>query len=994
MRAWVISCFLVLVGCDRSIARFAGEEAPRALTYAINPAAYTRNETITANVPTVSGGAATRFSLAPAVLPPGLLFDGNTGIITGTPLVVTALTNYRVTAANDAGAATLTLPISVGEAPPKLIFAGAPFVFVVGESAASGVPGNSGGPITACAQSGIWPDGLNVDTSTCAISGFPTTATPDAVYALALTGPSGITPASVEMAINNPLAIVPPSITLNGLPRLQQTFAALGGKPPYEFALSGPGTLALPDTAQAQYTSVSTPGSATLTVTDSELHTAVASIAVQRIWVDGVVTAVAADDAAVYVGGQFSRAAFFSAPSLFALDAAKGTPRFDFDPQLGISGGAVAAFASSGNALFIGGNFQSYRGTPIGGLAKISLTSGALAEKFARGVGFDGSVNALAVASDGKSIFVGGDFSSYQGLAVNGLARLDATTGALLSAPILATTVADPYPPSVAAVLTVGDTTYVGGFFDGSAPGATPFSGYSLIAIDAAGNLVSDFVAPVALDAGNTVSALAASNIALFVGLGTGIGPTPAQPLALDLQKGSAVKGFAGSVAANNTVNALAVGIDGVFVASNLDGGTLSKLDLDSGDPTSDDFNTVSALTNEITALAADATGVWIGASNAVSYSGTPIAGVMKIDASNGQPLTTFDVGLGFNSGGSVTALFPLADAILIGGSFSEYGGYEENNLAKINFPNFSVLDASGAALDPFNVSAAVFSPPPICTLFCVPPPPPVEALAMHDGSLIVGGDFAKVGASGATAASALAEFRSDGTFVPALSATANITGYVSALAYDAGGRLWVGGSFKDASGCGGAVEVFDISGTTPVQALPNIAVLTAAPSPLKYGAVESFFDNPTAQGGEVMFVGGEFIDYIPDCGSTGIFTSNENVVEVRVSDGSDAAGTVMYNAGFTGPGTAQVQGLLMSGSNVFIGGSFATLFSGTASLTVDNFGIEVTDGTFPTNQSLGLDAPVFAFAAYQTAFDHVFVGGQFTAETGGLRAQRPLAPD
>src|SRR5208283_5275523 len=85
---------------------------PSNLTYSTNPATYTVGVPITANTPSSSGGAVASYGVLPA-LPTGLVLDPGTGIITGTPTVVTPKATYTVTATNAVGHTTCPLVITV-----------------------------------------------------------------------------------------------------------------------------------------------------------------------------------------------------------------------------------------------------------------------------------------------------------------------------------------------------------------------------------------------------------------------------------------------------------------------------------------------------------------------------------------------------------------------------------------------------------------------------------------------------------------------------------------------------------------------------------------------------------------------------------------------------------------------------------------------------------------------------------------------------------------
>ncbi|MBK9516923.1 MAG: putative Ig domain-containing protein [Anaeromyxobacter sp.] len=97
---------LALSGCD------PGTTPPSGLSYPANPALYVVGTAIAPNVPSVSGGAVTSWSVAPP-LPGGLTLDPSTGVITGTPTRSGAIYLHSVTAANAGGNTSATLTLTV-----------------------------------------------------------------------------------------------------------------------------------------------------------------------------------------------------------------------------------------------------------------------------------------------------------------------------------------------------------------------------------------------------------------------------------------------------------------------------------------------------------------------------------------------------------------------------------------------------------------------------------------------------------------------------------------------------------------------------------------------------------------------------------------------------------------------------------------------------------------------------------------------------------------
>jgi gliding motility-associated-like protein len=80
------------------------------------PDIYTVGVAIASSAPVNTGGTPTSYSISPA-LPAGLVFSTTTGIISGTPTVVTAATNFIVSATNTGGTGNTVLNITVKKAP-------------------------------------------------------------------------------------------------------------------------------------------------------------------------------------------------------------------------------------------------------------------------------------------------------------------------------------------------------------------------------------------------------------------------------------------------------------------------------------------------------------------------------------------------------------------------------------------------------------------------------------------------------------------------------------------------------------------------------------------------------------------------------------------------------------------------------------------------------------------------------------------------------------
>jgi hypothetical protein len=131
---------------------------------------------------------------------------------------------------------------------------------------------------------------------------------------------------------------------------------------------------------------------------------------------------------------------------IFAYSASTGTIDANFVPVLNAGPAwTVVAGPPGSNTVYVGGAFTTVNGATAKGLVELNVNPGVTSGATADGsvvTGFSGSVNNyvrdLALSPDGKALYVGGQFTAVDGAtsfsdgdAVAGLARLNATTGAL-----------------------------------------------------------------------------------------------------------------------------------------------------------------------------------------------------------------------------------------------------------------------------------------------------------------------------------------------------------------------------------------------------------------------------------------------------------------------------------------------------------------------------------------------------------------------------------
>ena len=169
---------------------------------------------LTVGPPTVTDGTATGYGVSPT-LPAGLSLGAETGVITGTPTVAVAQTDYILTATTDTGSANATVTLLVAATTPLPPLT---LVYPTLANAAVGVAYTSANPTvtygttypadlfytaskTLALPTGL-PAGLNLDLTSGVISGTPATGTGGS-YSIVITASNagGVASATVGLTV-------------------------------------------------------------------------------------------------------------------------------------------------------------------------------------------------------------------------------------------------------------------------------------------------------------------------------------------------------------------------------------------------------------------------------------------------------------------------------------------------------------------------------------------------------------------------------------------------------------------------------------------------------------------------------------------------------------------------------------------------------------------------------------------------------------------------
>ena len=133
-----------VIGSAEGVGLFATFNAPVGVALDVSGTLYVADNANNKIRAIATGG----YTIAPA-LPAGLIFDGTTGTISGTPTTSLAATNFTITAYNPAGISSTTQTITV-VSPPEISYAGAQ-TYLINTAISSLTPTNTGSAIPAVA---------------------------------------------------------------------------------------------------------------------------------------------------------------------------------------------------------------------------------------------------------------------------------------------------------------------------------------------------------------------------------------------------------------------------------------------------------------------------------------------------------------------------------------------------------------------------------------------------------------------------------------------------------------------------------------------------------------------------------------------------------------------------------------------------------------------------------------------------------------------------
>lgn len=415
---------------------------------------------------------------------------------------------------------------------------------------------------------------------------------------------------------------------------------------------------------------------------------------------DAVVLSVALQpDGKMIVGGSFTQIAGATRQCIARLNA-DGTNDASFNPGTGIGPQIISEIAlqADGKAI-VTGTFTVYNGAANGGAIRINA-DGTLDTNLASSSAAGGTINAIAPQTDGKIVF-GGNFTNVNGTARANIARLNAD-GSLDAAFNPGTGTGSGTINSL-AVQSDGKVLIGGGF--------TNYNGTAINRIarlNADGSLDTGFT--VGTGAASTVSSIAiqpADGKIIIGGLFTTYNATTVNRFARLNTDGTLDTSFTTGTSASGEVRSIKfqpdnkIVIGGGFTTYN--GTSRNRIARVNTDGTLDTtFNPGTGASGTIASVGVQTDGKIVIGGNFTTFNGTARNRIARVMA-DGTLDTAFDPGVGPGTGTAteVTQVLPVENGkTIISGNFTSFNNQPRNRVARLNAAgnlDYTFLNGIGA---------------------------------------------------------------------------------------------------------------------------------------------------------------------------------------------------------------------------------------------------------------------------------------------------------
>lgn len=359
-----------------------------------------------------------------------------------------------------------------------------------------------------------------------------------------------------------------------------------------------------------------------------------------------------------------------------------GNLDISFNIGTGANGVVFTTVVQPDGKIIIGGDFTSYNGTAMNRIARIHA-DGSLDGSFIIGAGADDEVSTISLQPDGK-IIMGGSFTSYNGTARNSIARLnvDGTLdGSFISGSGASGSV-------MTSAIQLDGKIIIGGHF-------THYNGTAMNRIarlNADGTLDSSFIVGAGADGYVVTTEIQPDGKIIMGGYFTSYGGTAINRIARLNADGSLDGSFTVGTGVSGEVSpqVLVAGLlpDGKVIISgpfsSYDGTSVNNIARLNADGTLDvSFTVGTGMGGYLLTAAIQPDGKIIVGGLFSSYNGTAVNSIARLNA-DGTLDGSFTVGEGADSYVATTSIQPDGK-IIMGGYFTSYDGTARNRVARLH---------------------------------------------------------------------------------------------------------------------------------------------------------------------------------------------------------------------------------------------------------------------------------------------------------------------
>jgi uncharacterized delta-60 repeat protein len=406
-------------------------------------------------------------------------------------------------------------------------------------------------------------------------------------------------------------------------------------------------------------------------------------------------------DGKIITGGLFSSFNGTKTNSVARLNADGSLDTEFAPPTTGFNNGVSSTVIQTDGKIIAGGSFTRFNGSERNYIARLN-PEGTLDETFNIGSGFDAVVYSTATQTNGK-IIVGGHFSSFNGTARNCIARLN-SDGSLDAS----------FDPGIGfnsavycIVIQTDGKILIGGNF-------TSFNGVArnfIARLNPDGTLDNMFNTGTSLNSWVYSISIQTDGKIIIGGDFTNINGTTENYFARLNTNGSFDTSFNLGAGFSNRVFSTTIQPDGKIIVggnfTSFDGTTKSRILRLNNDGSLDvDFDPGTGFNNYVCTIVIQTDGKVIIGGYFSYFNGAVANGIVRLN-NNGSLDTTFNSGLGFNN--HVSSIAIQADKkIIVGGDFSQYNGIWRNNIARLLncFPPLNTVTLSGNILSADEIGA------------------------------------------------------------------------------------------------------------------------------------------------------------------------------------------------------------------------------------------------------------------------------------------------